>query len=41
MFLQFPEILEKRRANACASAFRKSRLNYDPSRHVAGVSLTP
>ena len=41
MFLQLPEILEKRRPNARASALRKSRMNYDPSRHVAAVSLTP
>ena len=41
MFLQLAEILEKRRPNAGASALCKSRMNYDPSRHVAGLSLTP
>ena len=41
MFLQLAEILEKRRPNAGASALCKSCMNYDPSRHVAGLSLTP
>ena len=41
MFLQLPEILEKRRPNAGASALCESRMNYEPPRHVAGLSLTP
>jgi hypothetical protein len=41
MFLQLAEILEKRRSHAGASALCKSRMNYDPSRHVVGPSLPP